>query len=80
MPPDQDEDQIVAQIEAEISARHTVLNGLEIPWRDRQVFLESRGYMLRPRYRPGWVPSWQGNPEVHYEDCEDFEFLPVSQE
>ncbi|KAI0063126.1 hypothetical protein BV25DRAFT_1802723 [Artomyces pyxidatus] len=30
-------------------------------WRDRQVFLESRGYLLRPRYRPGWTPSWKTN-------------------
>ncbi|KAI0316380.1 hypothetical protein OF83DRAFT_1060482 [Amylostereum chailletii] len=29
-------------------------------WRDHQVFLESRGYMLRPRLRPGWKPSWLG--------------------
>jgi len=29
-------------------------------WRERYQFLESRGYRLRERYRPGWVPSWQG--------------------
>ncbi|VDB85820.1 unnamed protein product [Peniophora sp. CBMAI 1063] len=32
---------------------------LEIAWRDRQVFLQSRGYMLRPRLRPDWTPSWR---------------------
>lgn len=32
---------------------------LEIAWRDRQLFLQSRGYMLRPRLRPDWVPSWR---------------------
>ncbi|KAH9003433.1 kinase-like domain-containing protein [Lactarius hatsudake] len=30
----------------------------EITWRDLQPFLESKGYMLRPRLRPGWSPSW----------------------
>ncbi|KAL6306695.1 hypothetical protein BKA93DRAFT_912475 [Sparassis latifolia] len=45
-------------------------------WRDRQQFLESRGYMLRPRYRPGWIPSWTGtrrNPVF----CEDSKALPA---
>ncbi|KAI0057009.1 hypothetical protein BV25DRAFT_1920542 [Artomyces pyxidatus] len=32
-------------------------------WRDRQLFLESRGYLLRPRYRPGWTPSWKTTGE-----------------
>jgi hypothetical protein len=27
-------------------------------WRDHQEWLEGHGYMLRPRYRPGWTPSW----------------------
>lgn len=26
-------------------------------WRDHQVWLQKRGYMLRPRYHPDWVPS-----------------------
>lgn len=34
------------------------LHNREILWRDKQVFLQSRGYMLRSRYRPNWVPSW----------------------
>ena len=28
-------------------------------WASRQPYLESRGYLLRPRFRPGWVPSWK---------------------
>ena len=32
----------------------------EIVWRDRQKMLEQHGYLLRPRFRPGWVPSWLG--------------------
>ena len=27
-------------------------------WRDKHSFLVSKGYTLRPRLRPGWVPSW----------------------
>ncbi|KIJ43470.1 hypothetical protein M422DRAFT_120812, partial [Sphaerobolus stellatus SS14] len=29
-------------------------------WRDRQQFLQQRGYLLRPRFRPDWKPSWKG--------------------
>jgi len=28
-------------------------------WRDRYHVLEKRGYRLRPRYHPDWVPSWK---------------------
>ncbi|KAJ7100959.1 hypothetical protein B0H15DRAFT_899862 [Mycena belliarum] len=28
-------------------------------WRKLQPFLEECGYMLRPRFRPGWTPSWE---------------------
>ncbi|KAI0049901.1 hypothetical protein FA95DRAFT_1581433 [Auriscalpium vulgare] len=31
---------------------------LEVWWRDHALFLESRGYRLRPRLRPGWIASW----------------------
>ena len=54
------------------------LSSHEIIWRDRQPFLESKGYMLRPRFRPGWTPSWltTGKPRRY---CEDSSRLPVSQ-
>ncbi|KAL1713756.1 hypothetical protein EV715DRAFT_267062 [Schizophyllum commune] len=32
-------------------------------WIDHQPWLESRGYMLRPRYRPGWEPSWHSEKD-----------------
>ncbi|KAI0028848.1 kinase-like domain-containing protein [Vararia minispora EC-137] len=38
--------------------RDDELDPREVRWRDRQPYLESKGYMLRPRYRPGWTPSW----------------------
>ncbi|GBE79197.1 hypothetical protein SCP_0203940 [Sparassis crispa] len=55
-----------------------VLSLWEARWRDRQQFLEAHGYMLRPRYRPGWIPSWRatgGDPM----DFEDSVSLPVVQ-
>jgi len=30
----------------------------EVTWRDRFEGLKSNGYLLRPRFRPGWQPSW----------------------
>lgn len=41
------------------------------------MFLEARGYMLRPRYCPGWTPSWRAR-EVNPDFCEDAIILPVS--
>ncbi|KAI0316323.1 hypothetical protein OF83DRAFT_1127544 [Amylostereum chailletii] len=49
----------------------------ELRWRDRQVFLQSKGYLLRPRLRPGWTPSWKTNGRSPIR-CEDFLELPVS--
>ncbi|KAH9920130.1 kinase-like domain-containing protein [Fomitopsis serialis] len=39
-------------------------------WRDRQPWLQERGYELRPRYRPDWKPSWLGSGRP-YVLCED---------
>jgi hypothetical protein len=44
------------------------LHGLEVWWRDHQVWLQERGYMLRKRFRPGWTPSWWATddyPNLH---------------
>ncbi|PPR07258.1 hypothetical protein CVT24_010050 [Panaeolus cyanescens] len=30
----------------------------ELYWITREPWLRSRGYKLRPRFTPGWVPSW----------------------
>ena len=46
------------------------LTPLEIWWRDRAIFLESRGYRLRPRFRPDWEPSWVSR-SVNPFQCED---------
>jgi hypothetical protein len=39
-------------------------------WAERQEALEAAGYMLRPRYRPGWIPSWRGT-DKSFLDTED---------
>jgi hypothetical protein len=35
------------------------LNVAERWWRAYQPWLELRGYLLRPRYRQDWIPSWE---------------------
>ena len=34
-------------------------------WVERQEALERAGYMLRPRYRSGWKPSWEGTDKLY---------------
>ncbi|KAK1233969.1 hypothetical protein PQX77_002840 [Marasmius sp. AFHP31] len=46
----------------------------EIFWRDRQEWIEKHGYMLRPRFRPGWVPSWKDSNKL-YMKFEDGSFF-----
>ncbi|KAF5366368.1 hypothetical protein D9757_008693 [Collybiopsis confluens] len=36
------------------------LQDYEIFWHRHFDWLKDRGYLLRPRYRPGWVASWLG--------------------
>ena len=70
---DEDYDKLQAELDAELAK----LDPVELTWRDRQRFLQSKGYMLRPRYRPGWVPSWQ-NPQNFALRMEDSIRHPVS--
>ena len=50
------------------------LDVVEKWWVERQEALERVGYMLRPRFRPGWQPSWAGTktnkPYYYFEDGE----------
>lgn len=39
-------------------------------WVERQEALKRAGFMLRPRYRPHWKPSWDGTNKFHFR-CED---------
>ena len=66
-------------LDQEIARSGARLSEYELRWRDRQVFLETRGYMLRPRFRPGWKPSWETNGK-NPQFCEDFQSLPVSRD
>ncbi|CAL1706289.1 unnamed protein product [Somion occarium] len=52
--------------ETHITHTRDQLGLAEVYWRDRQVWLEAQGYMLRPRYHPNWVPSWKdkSNPDL----------------
>ncbi|SJL11183.1 uncharacterized protein ARMOST_14586 [Armillaria ostoyae] len=40
----------------------------EVIWRGYYNFLLERGYQLRPRYHPDWIPSWKPGKEVKAED------------
>ena|ERR1700736_6071482 len=44
-------------------------------WRDHYNWLKECGYVLRRRYEPDWVPSWEskeeGIPAKRFYDCED---------
>jgi len=46
------------------------LHSGEIQWRDKAEFLLQHGYRLRPRFMPGWTPSWEGT-DLLPEYCED---------
>ncbi|KAF8504137.1 kinase-like domain-containing protein [Hysterangium stoloniferum] len=43
---------------------------IEYFWVRLQPWLASCGYMLRPRYHPGWIPSWRGTKKFSF-SCED---------
>ena len=58
-------------------ASPSVLNEPERFWSERQKWLEECGYMLRPRYLPGWEPSWHGK-KVSWLRCEDGQYGYVS--
>lgn len=62
---------------ANIDGNNDTLNEFESFWRYHQVWLAEKGYMLRPRYRPGWVASWKSSSKPPV-DCEDSLTLVVS--
>ncbi|EUC56299.1 kinase domain protein [Rhizoctonia solani AG-3 Rhs1AP] len=46
-------------------------------WVSYQPYLLSKGYRLRARYQPDWVPSWEGKNVVAF-NCEDsVDSMPV---
>ena len=44
---------------------------IQLEWIKRQPLFKSRGYTLRQRFQPGWVPSWRRDPTVNVLDAED---------
>ena len=56
---------------------HSVLEPGELYWRDHYDWLQQRGYMLRPRYKPDWIPSWTGTNKLPLL-CEDGQGALVS--
>ncbi|KAF9782666.1 hypothetical protein BJ322DRAFT_1142979 [Thelephora terrestris] len=60
----------------EISDLLSRLRNNEMKWRDRHGMLKREGYILRPRLRPGWKPSWLRSGKNPL-DCEDGEPLPL---
>ncbi|KAJ7630024.1 hypothetical protein DFH06DRAFT_1005613 [Mycena polygramma] len=43
----------------------------EAYWRDHHDWLKESGYILRPRFRPGWVASWTTDSRNQLGLCED---------
>lgn len=46
------------------------LSELELWWSKHYTWLKENGYILRPRYAPGWTPSWEGTKKSWFV-CED---------
>ena len=49
----------------------------ELWWTRHFQWLKDRGYLLRPRYAPDWVPSWLGTKKG-MSSCEDSATAVVS--
>ncbi|KAJ7092046.1 hypothetical protein B0H15DRAFT_835274 [Mycena belliarum] len=47
-------------------------------WQDQSIWLKECGYVLRPRFRTGWIPSWTGT-DKNPANCEDGLRQEVSQ-
>ncbi|KAG6835611.1 hypothetical protein H0H93_016510 [Arthromyces matolae] len=55
-----------------------VLGACEAFWRDHYTFLKGRGYTLRDRYNPDWIPSWKNAKKGQKrKECEDGQVLTV---
>ncbi|KAG1885163.1 hypothetical protein F4604DRAFT_1648090 [Suillus subluteus] len=55
---------------AERERRPGALSVYEVWWCQQYQWLKAHGYLLRPRYAPEWVPSWEGS-QRHPFTCED---------
>ncbi|KAJ6629476.1 hypothetical protein B0H10DRAFT_1987354 [Mycena sp. CBHHK59/15] len=57
------------------AARHELTRAVELFWSDHCDWLKEKGYILRPRYQPGWVPTWIATKKSMLE-CEDRQTYP----
>lgn len=55
------------------------LRDVEIYWAEKYPLFEAHGYKLRPRFQPGWSPSWRGKPLIALLRAEDALSLHVSE-
>ncbi|KAJ3712463.1 hypothetical protein C8R42DRAFT_647607 [Lentinula raphanica] len=55
---------------SEVNLYNEKLWTCELFWRDHYDWLKSKGYLLRPRFHPDWVPSWIGT-SARPRGCED---------
>ncbi|KAF9073653.1 kinase-like domain-containing protein [Rhodocollybia butyracea] len=60
-------------IAPEIDPESRTLDRSETWWAQHFEWLKEHGYLLRPRYRPGWQPSWRAGKDSYwkYEDGHD---------
>ncbi|KAG2101353.1 uncharacterized protein F5147DRAFT_581638 [Suillus discolor] len=54
------------------------LSETETWWSQQYQWLRDQGYLLRPRYAPEWVPSWEGSKRSS-SGCEDRQILRFCQ-
>ncbi|KAF8609966.1 hypothetical protein BDV93DRAFT_567612 [Ceratobasidium sp. AG-I] len=57
-------------ITEELGTDRTILTPAEQAWSAHCAYLERKGFILRPRLRPGWTPSWLGT-SIDPSECED---------
>lgn len=59
-------------------APYAVLLAGEHYWKDRYHWLLDRGFQLRSRYHPDWVPTWEQDPSRDENDGDDYISTSVS--
>ncbi|KAF8506378.1 kinase-like domain-containing protein [Gautieria morchelliformis] len=57
------------------SEKFSTIEPAEIFWAEHYRWLESQGYLLRPRYHPDWIPTWK-RTKKYINLCEDSYSLP----
>ncbi|EGN92940.1 hypothetical protein SERLA73DRAFT_64928 [Serpula lacrymans var. lacrymans S7.3] len=59
-------------------ASSEVLSDGELWWHNHFQWFKDLGYLLRPRYAPGWVPSWKTSKKKLWYRCEDAQIPWIS--